>query len=203
MDVLPNTIGCLASAAQRGLPAPKSRPNCASHTRQREARGDPYNRVCARAANPSTQGGKSTTRARWPGEGGWGVEGPRGSDRTSADDEHTIGRIGAFDLRKCGLPARGSCTTASVGGAVVPGQSLGTVKSKNRGGSGSSRACGTRPGCVCRLTRASPAPPRPRRPGAPSAIVASRSASAVWPAPGLSPHRRPAALPCGAWEPCA
>jgi len=32
-----------------------------------------------------------------------------------------------------------------------------------------------------------------------AAIVASRSASAVWPAPGLSPHRRPAALPCGAW----
>lgn len=42
--------------------------------------GDTYTRVCARAANPSTQGGKSTTRARWPGEGGCGVEWPRGSE---------------------------------------------------------------------------------------------------------------------------
>jgi len=77
---------------------------------------------------------------------GWGGDGHRlvgGSElavlangRTSEDHEHTRGWKGALTCGNAGRSVRGRVTTASVR-ADVPGQWLGTLKSKKRGGSGS------------------------------------------------------------------
>jgi hypothetical protein len=85
--------------------------------------------------------------------------------RTSEDHEHTIGRICLVTCGNAGTAVEGRVTTG-LGALSVTQSGPGTVKSKNRAGSGSSRAVrivfcpgvvaerwATRPSVVARVTR--------------------------------------------------